>query len=199
MPGKTSIAEVHLDVSPGEKPAILAPDSERPFRILLMGDFSGRSLRNDPPATRWKPVEIDRDNFDEVLGRMGAMVNVGAAAAESKLCFLFRELDDFHPDRIYESHALFENVRLLRRKSANPKTFDEAAAEIRKWSRAESPRKEKPAAAAPPAAPLPKGGNLLDAILGGAGTAPARPSRRRDDFQEFVENIAAAGAVPATD
>ena len=44
------------------------PD-DMPFRLLLLGDWSGRSSRADSNESGFRtsrPVEIDRDNFEEV-------------------------------------------------------------------------------------------------------------------------------------
>src|ERR1019366_2906786 len=60
---KSDFGEVHLDVDPGARRSATMLEPETPFRILLLGEFSGRS------STSWKPVEVDRDNFEEVLAR----------------------------------------------------------------------------------------------------------------------------------
>jgi type VI secretion system protein ImpC len=64
------------------------------FRILLAGDFSGRSWR-EGPAGALTARAIDRDNFDGILESMDVAVEKGNLRLE------IRELDDFHPDRIY--------------------------------------------------------------------------------------------------
>src|ERR1035438_7992372 len=115
---KSDFGEVHLDVDPGTRPSATMLEPETPFRILLLGDFSGRS------STSWKPVEVDRDNLEEVLARVGP----GFSGMR------FQQLDDFHPDRIYAQSGLFQGLREMRRKLETPSTFTEAAAEIRAWS-----------------------------------------------------------------
>jgi len=61
---KSSFGSVNLDVNPQAHPSATVLEPETPFHILLLGDFSGRA------TTNWKPVEIDRDNFEEVLARV---------------------------------------------------------------------------------------------------------------------------------
>ena len=94
----------HLDVDPGARRSATMIEPETPFRILLLGDFSGRS------STSWKPVEVDRDNFEEVLARVGPVFSG----------LRFQQLDDFHPDRIYEQSRLFQGLREVRRSSSTP-------------------------------------------------------------------------------
>ncbi|MEO8367783.1 MAG: type VI secretion system contractile sheath large subunit, partial [Candidatus Solibacter sp.] len=85
MTVKSSFAEVNLDVEPGKKSRAVELDPDEPFRILLMGDFSGRG------GCDWKAIEIDRDNFDEVMEKVAP--EFGGLR--------FREIDDFGPDAIY--------------------------------------------------------------------------------------------------
>jgi len=79
---------------------------DTPFRILVVGDFSGGGgkLR--------KPLEIDRDNFDDVLARLTPELRLDFA--NNPLTIRFRELDDFHPDRLYERLPPFQSLRGLR-------------------------------------------------------------------------------------
>jgi type VI secretion system protein ImpC len=193
---KSSFADVKLDVNPGANPSerltAAAPEPETPFRILLLGDFSGRASAADKPAIRWKPVLIDRDNFEEVLARLGV--------ACPELSIGFRELDDFDPDAIYEQHSeLFESPlgeRMDERlKSKLPSTLSEAAAPLRPVPPPDPPR---PATSAPAAS----GGSLLDAMLDAAEGEPAPDTirhGRRDPLQSFVEKVTAPYAVPAED
>src|SRR5579863_5536390 len=103
---KSSFPSVTFDVEARTKPARLEPQSDDPFRILLMGDFSGRGNRGEPPPGRLRPYLVDRDNFDEVLSRLRPELSIGKSGVE----FRFRELEDFHPDRIFANHALFQKL-----------------------------------------------------------------------------------------
>ena len=116
-------------------------DSDTPFRILLMGDFSGRASRGlaDPELKGRRPILVDRDNFDQVMARLEVEMP----------SIRFADLDDFHPDRLYEQLPVFRTLRDTRERLSDPATFRQAAAEMRSWSPA------RPAAAAPPAAPTP--------------------------------------------
>jgi type VI secretion system protein ImpC len=77
----------------------MAEASQETFRILLAGDFTGRGWQ---PATNpvAGPQFIDRDNFDSVLASMNVHVDLDSTRLS------FRELEDFHPDRIYSAAQL---------------------------------------------------------------------------------------------
>jgi len=162
MPSTTDskLAEVHLGEQSEVEPVELDP--ERPFRILLVGDFSGRAWRKNPSKS-FTPQVIDRDNFDEVLEHMQVGLNLHGAHLS------FREMEDFHPDRIYEA------ARML---------FEEAE---RQLQRPEPPKTS--AAAAPRAA---SSGSLLDQIL--AEQAPEEPAaaasiEEANDLASFIRRV----------
>ena len=192
---KSSFGEVKLDVNAGAdaSPAVLDP--ETPFRILLLGDFSGGAARAAQASAAWKPRAIDRDNFEEVLARVGPEFSG----------MRFRELDDFHPDRIYQQNELFERLRDIRRKLETPATFGEAAAEIGSWSKAQIPpavTARAVQAAEPERPPLPDlapGASLLDSIV--EAEEPRAPAAviRRGELRSFVESVVAPYRVAAED
>ena len=184
---KSDFGEVHLDVQASAHPSASVLEPETPFRILLLGDFSGRA------ATDWKPVEVDRDNFEEVLA--GVSPEFGGMR--------FQQLDDFHPDRIYLQSRLFQRLREVRRKLETPSTFAEAAAEIGAWSHEQSPpaatvRTAPPAETERPVLPDAASGiSLLDSIV--EASEPTRPSpvTRRGDLRRFLESVVAPHTVAA--
>ncbi|TQV76401.1 hypothetical protein FLL45_00080 [Aliikangiella marina] len=101
--------------------------------ILILGDFSGRdnlSLNDVQSLKTRKVFEVDRDNIDEIFQRMS--VKYHSPLAEEEL--VFKEMDDLHPDFIYENVELFSRLRVLKRKLNNPQTFNAAADEIYQWS-----------------------------------------------------------------
>src|SRR6185369_5687230 len=192
---KSSFGEVKLDVNAGADASRAVLDPETPFRILLLGDFSGGAVRAPQASMAWKPRAIDRDNFEEVLAR------VGPAFSGMR----FREIDDFHPDAIYQKNELFERLRDVRRKLDAPTTFAEAAAEIRSWSKAQMPpvATDRAAQAAeserPPLPDLAPGASLLDSIV--EAEEPRAPAAviRRGELRSFVESVVAPYRVAAED
>ncbi len=103
-----------------------------PCHVLVLADFSGRSqrgLNNTDSIRQRKIIEVDRDNFDEVLAQLNVQCNL--PLTDEALCF--KELDDMHPDFIYERVPLFEKLRALKRKLKSPSTFAAAAEEIYQW------------------------------------------------------------------
>jgi type VI secretion system protein ImpB len=81
---------------------------ELPFVVGVLGDFTGKPEEPLPRIKDRKFVEIDRDNFDQVLAGMKPRL---AYTVENKLTpqggkmgveLRFQSLDDFHPDNLAE-------------------------------------------------------------------------------------------------
>ncbi len=79
---------------------------EIPFVVGVLGDLSGKPDEPLPPLKERKFVEIDRDNFNNVLEGMKPRL---AFKADNKLTdddsqlaveLRFKSLDDFHPENV---------------------------------------------------------------------------------------------------
>src|SRR5947208_1806983 len=75
------------------------PEPNTPFRIALLGNFSGRTAAGTSLADR-RPVPVDRDNFDEVLARFNVTIRVPVVAGAIEIPV--QELDHFHPDHLFQ-------------------------------------------------------------------------------------------------
>ena len=99
-----SFGQVNLDVSVGRDRSSRKPEPETPFRIAILGDFSGRANRGccetGGKLAKRRSILVDRDNFDDVLAKLGPAISLPLDGAS--LALQFAELDDFHPDRIFE-------------------------------------------------------------------------------------------------
>ncbi len=109
---------------------------EEPFKILLLGDWSGRNFINSS-SSNWfelRPIEIDRDNFEDVLGKFQIKLDLDLKNdTDSSITIDIKEFDDFHPDNIFQQLPYFSYLRDIRRRLLNPDTFNNAAREVRSW------------------------------------------------------------------
>ncbi len=165
---------------------------EDPFRILLLGDFSGRASRGPSagglPLADRRPVAVDRDNFERVLSHLRPTLGVGVQGGES-FEITFAELDEFHPDSLLERVQIFEDLRDLRAQLEDPSSFRRAAKQLQS-----EPAPQPP----PPAAEsLASSGNLLDSILEQSEQQPA--ARPKDGLQQFIDNVVAPHAEAKAD
>lgn len=169
---------VGLDVNLGRGEDAAQPADTTRFRIAILGDFQGMGDQNadhDAPLHERRPAQVDRDNLDQVLGQFHPGARIPMPDGTSAV-LRFTELDDFHPDRLYQQLPLFARLRRLRRELADPATFAKA--------------RERPAAPAPAQGPMAIPGSLLDQIVGES------PSEDGEDLHSFIERIVAPHLVP---
>ena len=143
---------------------------EPPFRVLMLGDWSGGAAGAFPGR---RPVEIDRDNFDEVIDRIKPRVELNFENGSS-LSLDFASLDDFHPDEIFRRVPLFSELRNLRKRLRGSDTFNAAAGEARRTFGISD---ASTAATPGDSGEQDPGDNLLDAILAQPAGGAAAPKR----------------------
>ncbi len=110
------------------------PSNIDPLCIAVLGDFSGRDNKHDyKPETigQRRMIAVDRDNLEEVLASFAISLQLWLEDdADEPIDIPLRELDDFHPDRLYENVEVFGQLRALRNRLKNNNTFAEAAREL---------------------------------------------------------------------
>ena len=107
--------------------------SNTPFRILVLGDFSGRGSRTvhaPEELDRRRIHSVDRDDFDEVFARLAVRVRIPTKASAEPIELAFEELDQIHPDHLFANVPAFAELRELRRRLEDPQSFAAAAAEL---------------------------------------------------------------------
>src|SRR5262245_58991038 len=127
MPKTPSVANVELDVDAGREIGLdsltddfaetqpirlhRVLDEEDPFRILILGDFTGRASRGISEPSKIgarRTVLVDRDNVEQLPGKMGVNIRLSSSNPEAAPIEIpIKELDDFHPDRLYRNVRVF--------------------------------------------------------------------------------------------
>jgi type VI secretion system protein ImpB len=99
-------------------------ERELPFVMGIMGEFSGDPTKPLPSLTERKFVQIDRDNFNDVMARIGPGLNLkvdntlAGDGTQMAVELKFNSIEDFEPGRIVEQvpalRALMETRNKLR-------------------------------------------------------------------------------------
>ncbi|HUZ63075.1 MAG TPA: type VI secretion system contractile sheath small subunit [Acetobacteraceae bacterium] len=97
---------------------------ELPFVVGVLGDFSGDPTQQLRPMTDRKFIQIDRDNFNDVMARMAPGLNLKVDnkladdGSQMAVNLKFNSMDDFEPARVAEQvpalKALMETRNKLR-------------------------------------------------------------------------------------
>ncbi|MFW5641043.1 MAG: type VI secretion system contractile sheath domain-containing protein [Thermodesulfobacteriota bacterium] len=182
------------------------PDRETPFRLLILGDFSGRKNRalSGPLAGR-SPTMIDRDNFDTVLAQTAPELQLFFVGEDSPpITITFKELEDFHPDRLLERLDVFRALRQALKDLNDPEALDSVAAKLGQWTEAEvSVVSAEEEGETGPGSDREIGNtdNLLDMILDESQPAPIRkkPAERSSSWDDFLHRLVQPHLVPDAD
>ena len=79
---------------------------ELPFVVGVLGDFSGQPTEPLKPLKDRKFIQIDRDNFNDVMGRMTPGLNLRVKntlkedGSELGVQLKFGSMDDFSPEKV---------------------------------------------------------------------------------------------------
>jgi len=109
-----------------------------PFCIAILADFSGRGNRElcetgSLLAAR-KRIAVDVDNLDDLPMKLGCEIHIPLGSRDGpRILLQFSEMDDFHPDRIFDRLEVFQKLKTTRKLIQNPATFAEAASQVRSW------------------------------------------------------------------
>ena len=97
---------------------------ELPFVVGIMGDFSGDPTEPLRSLSERKFIQIDRDNFNDVMVRMTPGLNIrvdnklGDDGSQMAVALKFNSIEDFEPGRVAEQvpalKALLETRNKLR-------------------------------------------------------------------------------------
>ena len=80
---------------------------ELPLKMLMLGDYTGRE--DDTPLEDRKPINIDKDNFNDVLKQQNIELSIsvpdklsGEEGAEMPVSLKFNKLSDFGPEAVVQ-------------------------------------------------------------------------------------------------
>ena len=83
-------------------------EKELPFVMGVMGDYSGDNTANKKPLKERNFANIDRDNFNEIMGKISPELQLKventleADGSEMSVNLKFKNMEDFEPHKIVE-------------------------------------------------------------------------------------------------
>jgi type VI secretion system protein ImpB len=94
-------------------------ETELPLKILMVGDYTGR--QDDTPVEERKPINVDKENFNEVMAKQGLSADVqvpdrlsGEKDASMSMKLQFKSLNDFTPEGIVDQVPELKKLLELR-------------------------------------------------------------------------------------
>ena len=97
-------------------------EKELPFVVGVTGDFTGDPTEPLKPLKDRRFIQIDRDNFNDIMGRLkpGLNLEVDNTLADDdstmKVQLAFNSMDDFEPAKVVEQVEPLKNLMETRNK-----------------------------------------------------------------------------------
>jgi type VI secretion system protein ImpC len=203
MPKPISFGKLDLNIVASMEKAHEVPEPETPFRVLIMGDFSGRANRGvfEPAAAlaEKRLRLVDRDNLDAVMAKLDVTIRLPVLGkGASPVTMRFKQLDDFHPDNLFERLEVFHALRETRHGLKDPATFQAIAAKLQSKEKAPEPSRNhqdvvKPIRNIEQQAT----GSFLDQVLQETeGKQYVAESHGSSDLDNFLQEIVTPHLVP---
>lgn len=183
-----SFGSIGIEVVSSVDQTYARPEPGTPFRICIMGDFSGRASRGIlEPLKGRRPLHIDRDNINEILKKL--KVTIRLEYEGTSFDSMFTSLDDFHPDSLFERLEIFQSLKDTRAKLDDPHTFNTALSELRKLTGEDEPKTESKKQ--PQKGPARPEGSILDQMIGETLQRPSGEpgTTGQSDLDAFVSAI----------
>jgi type VI secretion system protein ImpC len=171
------------------------------MHILILGDFSGKASHASerPDLGERRPILVDRDNLDQVMAKVGPEFHFPMEGNKG-VAIAFQELDDFHPDRIFECNEFFRTLRQQRSEMNDPATFSS----LTEWLRGSEQKMLEQGLA--PAKPDASGQTATDAeqllkqiLEGTPAKDPSKDPLAPDNLMTFLQGIIGAHLAPKID
>src|SRR5215813_12537299 len=196
----TSLAKVEGELVATMEAEESSLSDDIPFHLLLIGDWSGRAKRGESSGKESetaRPLLVDRDNLDQLIGQLGVQLNIALRSGDQPLTVNFNELEDFHPDRLFNRLEIFAGLRRTRAELEDVESFSAAAARVRNWEEAPPPAKSEVTVVSKEPAPekIPEG-NILDRILAADPQTSSAENDNQAEVSAEIYELAKAAAQP---
>lgn len=102
------------------KPATgVQEEKELPLKMVMLGDYTMRP--DDTPLEERKPINVDKDNFNDVMKAMNLKVSftaknvlAGEEGAEVPVTLQFKNINDFGPEAVVQQVPELNKLLQLR-------------------------------------------------------------------------------------
>ncbi len=107
------------------------------FRIAIFGDFTGRAAKGQietgAALAGRRAIKLDVDTVEDVIRGFATNLVLPIGKDGAGIEVSLNELDDLHPDELFENVALFDELANLKRQLGAGASADGAADRLRAW------------------------------------------------------------------
>lgn len=182
---------------------------EQPFKVLVLGNFSGHAAGvagAESLATR-RIAAVDFDLLDSLWTQFSPSLQLKLGA--TPIAFAPRDIDDFHPDHLYRTLAVFEMLRSTRKALLDPATARDTLDELLASGAVEAKSSAEPGDDAAGETGGEDAEGMFERLLGKSAPSADRPSSSQPSqaqppptearLEDFIRNLVAPHVVDDPD
>ncbi len=162
------------------------------FVMLVLGNFAGNTGENtesDPAMLMQVPIrQVDIDNIDQLWAVFEPALELDIDG--TRVEFAPADLEDFHPDQLFQRLPIFSELRKLRKRLLDPLTSAEALTEVTASNPAQAPEvvNQLPQAKQ---ADTESGDQMFERLLGERPEKPASTATQsaRSHLERFLQRV----------
>lgn len=206
MPTQSPSEKIDFELSTLTSFAPSKVRDKTPFRIAILGDFSGRKNRGlgevNLSIASHRLIEVDVDNIEELPAKLGTEIHVPVGSTDGpRIVIQFNELEDFHPESIFNRLEIFQKLKTTRKRLQETTSFAEAASEVRSWISGE-PDINKPKATdvqSSIAESKESDSDTIERLLGKRPKGSAKQAKQFVDLETLIHEAVKPYIVPSPD
>jgi type VI secretion system protein ImpC len=171
-----------------------------PFVMMVLGDFAGNAGEkhdNDPSWLMQVPVRnVDIDNIDQLWNVFVPQLEIEIEGVQ--LTLEPADLDDFHPDHLYNDQPLFAELRRLRKRLLDPASSAEALAEVLASNAGSEPETSLPGTTEASAS-AESSDNMFERLLGEPRAKPSPVAAASSSLDSLLSKVVGPHVVHGLD
>lgn len=118
------MAEMQFSTRVLKTPAAHAEGTNNPFKLLVIGAFSGHA--KDTPLAKRKLRRITKDTFEDTFHTLEVKLTLAALGSEVS----FEDIDDLTPEHLYRNISIFQEYKALKKALLKPGAIDNTIAQL---------------------------------------------------------------------
>lgn len=160
------------------------------FRMAIFGDFTARAARGvmeiGPDLAKRRAIKLDVDDLDDIIESFATTLVLPIGKDGAGVEVQLNELDDLHPDELFENVAMFEELNGLKQQLGTGSMSAGVIEKLTSWGETFGTKVHVPKYSAADHVPADKALSDFQALIGGTGRAVSEPSPAADLIARVV-------------
>ena len=160
------------------------------FRMAIFGDFTGRAARGameiGPDLAKRRAIKLDVDTVEDIIEGFATTLVLPIGKDGEGIEIKLTELDDLHPDELFEKVEMFEELNGLKQRLGMGSMSEKVIADLKDWGAQFGKKVKVPKYSAASNVPADKQLSDFQSLIGGGGREAATPTAAGDLIARVV-------------